>query len=293
MARVLRVSCIQYCASADIDRNLRQLEKLVTKAAADGSNLICLPEYATTYGASRGRLQLGADVEERHAGLAALRDLARQNARWILIGSIAIKRDDGLINNRSYLIDDAGSIVARYDKVHLFDVDLDGGESYRESALIKAGDKAVLVDTPFGRLGLTICYDIRFPQLYRTLAKAGAEIMFAPAAFTRKTGRDHWHTLIKARAIETGAFMVAPCQCGDVKGKLARYGHSLIVGPWGETLADGGENPGFVAADLDLEAVAAARRKIPALSHDRLIEIAVLPRDDDRNERTTSHPTAS
>ena len=293
MARALRVSCIQHCASADIDRNLRQLEKLIAKAAAADSHLICLPEYATTYGISRGRLQLGADEEERHVGLAALRDLARQKARWILIGSIAIKRDDGLINNRSYLIDEAGSIVARYNKVHLFDVDLDGGESYRESALIKAGDKAVLVDTPFGRLGLTICYDVRFPQLYRTLAKAGAEIIFAPAAFTRKTGRDHWHTLVKARAIETGAFMVAPCQCGDVKGKLARYGHSLIVGPWGETLADGGENAGLVIADLDLEDVAAARRKIPALSHDRLFEIALLPKDDDGAERTSSHPNAS
>ncbi|MGI9487132.1 MAG: carbon-nitrogen hydrolase family protein [Geminicoccaceae bacterium] len=293
MTRALRVSCIQHCASADIDRNLRQLEKLIAKAAAADSHLICLPEYATTYGISRGRLQLGADKEEHHVGLATLRDLARQKARWILIGSIAIRRDDGLINNRSYLIDDAGSIVARYDKIHLFDVDLDGGESYRESALIKAGDKAVLVDTPFGRLGLTICYDIRFPQLYRTLAKAGAEIIFAPAAFTRKTGRDHWHTLIKARAIETGAYMVAPCQCGDVKGKLARYGHSLIVGPWGAPLADGGENAGLVIADLDLEDVAAARRKIPALSHDRLFEITLLPKDDDGAERTTSHPNTS
>lgn len=293
MTQALRVSCIQHCANADIDRNLRQLEKLITKAANAGAQLICLPEYATTYGASRGRLQLGAEEEERHVGLAALRDLARQKARWILIGSIAIKRDDGLINNRSYLIDDAGSIAARYDKVHLFDVDLDGGESYRESAMIKAGDKAVLVDTALGRLGLTICYDIRFPQLYRTLAKAGAKIIFAPAAFTRTTGRDHWHTLIKARAIETGTFIVAPCQCGDVEGKLARYGHSLIVGPWGETLADGGEDAGIITADLNLEEVAAARQKIPALSHDRLFEIALLPKDDDGTERTTSHPSTS
>lgn len=293
MARALTVSCIQHCASADTDRNLRQLEKLITKAAAAGSQLICLPEYATTYAASRGRLQLGAEEEDSHIGLAALRDMARQEARWILIGSIAVKRDDGLINNRSYLIDDTGGIVARYDKVHLFDVDLDGGESYRESAMIKAGEKAVLVDAPFGRLGLTICYDIRFPQLYRTLAKAGAEIIFAPAAFTRKTGRDHWHTLVKARAIETGAYMVAPCQCGDVKGKLARYGHSLIVGPWGETLADGGEKPGLVTADLDLEKVEAARQKIPALSHDRLFEITFWPKDDDGTKHSTSHPNAS
>lgn len=292
MTRALRVSCVQYCAGADTGRNLRQLEKLIGKSAEDGAQLICLPEYATCYGASRGRLQVGAEEEERHAGLQALRDLARDHGRWLLIGSVAIKRDDGLINNRSYLIDDAGDVVAHYDKVHLFDVDLDGGESYRESAVIKAGDKAVLVETPFGRIGLTICYDIRFPQLYRTLAKAGADVIFAPAAFTRRTGRDHWHTLVRSRAIETGACLVAPCQCGDHKGKLARFGHSLIVGPWGDILADGGEDTGIITADLDLEEVAAARKKIPALSHDRLFEITLLPKGAGA-DRATSHPSAS
>ena len=292
MTRTLKVSCVQYCAGADTDRNLRQLEKLITRSVGEGADLICLPEYATCYGASRGRLQVGAEEEEQHPGLEALKDLARRNARWLLIGSVAIKRDDGSINNRSYLIDDSGKIVARYDKIHLFDVDLEGGESYRESAVIKAGDKAVLVDTPLGRLGLTVCYDIRFPQLYRTLAKAGAEAIFAPAAFTRKTGRDHWHTLVRSRAIETGAFLVAPCQCGDKRGKLARYGHSLIVGPWGEVLADGGEDMGVVTADLDLAEVAASRKKIPALDHDRLFEIALLPGDADADS-ATSHPSAS
>lgn len=293
MTRTLKVSCVQHCAGTDIDRNLRQLEKLAGKAAADGADLISLPEYATCYGASRGRLQVGAEEEDRHVGLSALRDIARQTKRWLLIGSIAIKRDDGLINNRSYLIDDVGGIVARYDKIHLFDVDLDGGESYRESAVIKAGDKAVLVETPFGRLGLTICYDIRFPQLYRTLAKAGAEVIFAPAAFTRKTGRDHWHALIRSRAIETGAYLIAPSQCGDIKGKLARYGHSLMVDPWGDVLADGGEDAGIVTAELDLERVGAARQKIPALRHDRLFEIALLPKDEDDAEGATFHPNAS
>lgn len=292
MTRAFKVSCVQYCTGANTERNLRRLETLISKARADGAKLICLPEYATSYGTRRGQLQVDAEEEGRHVGLQALRDLAKQGAHWLLIGSIAIKREDGLINNRSYLIDDAGDIVARYDKIHLFDVDLDGGESYKESALIKAGDKAVLIDTPFGRLGLTICYDLRFPQLYRTLAKAGAEVIFAPAAFTRTTGRDHWHTLVKARAIETGTYLVAPCQCGDVKGKLARYGHSLIVDPWGKILADGGKTASIVNADLDLESVTAARQKIPALRHDRLFEISVLPKDDN-DERTTSHPTAS
>ncbi|MGI9500488.1 MAG: carbon-nitrogen hydrolase family protein [Geminicoccaceae bacterium] len=293
MTRALNVSCIQYCASADTDHNLRQLERMVGNAAAAGAAMICLPEYATCYGSSRGRLVVGAEEETQHIGLRTLREIASREACWILIGSIAIKGDDGLISNRSYLLDDTGMIVARYDKVHLFDVDLDGGESYRESATIKAGDKAVLAKTPFGQFGLTICYDIRFPQLYRTLAKAGAKVIFAPAAFTRTTGRDHWHTLVRARAIETGVFLVAPCQCGDVKGKLARYGHSLIVSPWGEVLADGGEEPGIINVELDLDEVLTARQKIPALRHDRLFEIITLPDKGSDAECTTSHPNAS
>lgn len=293
MTRALRVSCVQYCANTRTERNLLKIEKLVGMAAADGAQLICLPEYATYYGASRGRLLVGAKDEERHEGLSALRDMARQHATWILIGSIGIKRDDGLVNNRSYLIDAAGDIVARYDKIHLFDVDLDGDETYRESSVIKAGDGAVLVDTPFGRLGLTICYDLRFPQLYRILAKAGAEVIFAPSAFTRKTGEDHWHTLVTARAIETGAYLVAPCQCGDNKGKLARYGHSLIVSPWGELLGDGGEDAGVITVDLDLERVAVARQKIPALGHDRLFEISLIAKDAKKDKKTGHVPTRS
>ncbi|MEM7042706.1 MAG: carbon-nitrogen hydrolase family protein [Pseudomonadota bacterium] len=293
MTRALRISCIQNCANSDLDRNLRQLEKLIGQAAADRAEMICLPEYTTCYGASRGKLVVGADDEGRHPALQALRNMAKQKSVWLLIGSLAIRREGDLIYNRSYLIDAKGSVVASYDKIHLFDVDLGGGESYRESAVIKAGDKAVLAQTPFGRVGLTICYDIRFPQLYRTLAKAGADVIFAPAAFTRKTGRDHWHTLVTARAIETGAYLVAPCQCGDLKGKLQRYGHSLIVSPWGEILADGGEKPGVVTADLDLDMVASARRKIPALRHDRLFEITVLPGDGGEAEPTSSQPSAS
>ena len=292
MTRTPKISCIQYCAGTDTDRNLQQIETLIAEAAISGAHIVCLPEYAACYGASRGRLMVGAEEEERHVGLGALREMAKQRSCWMLIGSTAIKRDDGMINNRSYLIDDAGNIIARYDKIHLFDVDLDGGESYRESAVIKAGDKAILVDTPFGKLGLTICYDVRFPQLYRALAKSGAEIIFAPAAFTRKTGRDHWHDLVAARAIETGAYVVAPCQCGDVKGKLARYGHSLIVGPWGEVLADGGDDTGIITADIDLEQVAVARRRIPALDHDRLFEVALVSTSHDA-EHASSHPSAS
>ena len=293
MSRNFCIGCLQYSAGVDTARNLRRIEALLDESVSAGAQLICLPEYATCYGVRRGKLFVGAEEEHEHTGLLALRDMAREKAVWILIGSVAVKRDDGLINNRSYLIDDAGTIVARYDKVHLFDVDLEGGETYRESDLIRPGDQAVLIETPFGRLGLTICYDIRFPQLYRTLAKAGANILFAPAAFTRKTGEAHWHTLVAARAIEAGAYLVAPCQCGDQKGKLKRYGHSLVVGPWGEILADGGEAPGVITAEINLDNVALARRSIPALQHDRLFEITVLSRQDGDVEQTKRTPTSS
>ncbi len=293
MAKTLNIGCLQYCAGVDTDRNLRRIEALLDEAVAGGAQLVCLPEYATCYGTRRGKLFVGAEEEDEHTGLLALRDMARQQSVWMLIGSIAVKRNDGLINNRSFLIDDVGNIVARYDKVHLFDVDLEGGESYRESDLIRPGEQAVLIDTPFGRLGLTICYDLRFPQLYRTLAKAGANILFAPAAFTHKTGQAHWHTLVTARAIETSAYLVAPCQCGDQKGKLKRYGHSLIVGPWGEILADGGEDAGVITTEIHLDEVAAARCSIPALQHDRLFEITVLSRQDNDVEETKQTPTSS
>lgn len=293
MAKTFKVGCLQYSATTNTADTLRAIERLLPKAVGKGAKLICLPEYATCYGIRRGKLALGAEEEEAHTGLLALKDMAAEHGVWMLIGSVAVKRDDGLINNRSYLIDDAGNIAARYDKVHLFDVDLAGGESYRESDVIKPGDQAVLIDTPFGRLGLTICYDIRFPQLYRTLAKAGADILFAPAAFTRKTGQAHWHTLVTSRAIETGSYLVAPCQCGEQNGKLKRYGHSLIVGPWGEILADGGEDKGVIIADINLEKVAEARESIPALQHDRLFEISVLPREDSSAEETRLSPTSS
>ena len=293
MADALRVSCIQHCAGVDTEKNLDVLDSMIGQSADEGARLICLPEYAACYGMSDGRMQVGAEPEAHHPGLAGLRDMAKHYESWLLIGSIGIRRDDGLINNRSYLIDDKGKIQARYDKIHLFDVNLDGGESYRESASISPGDRAVLVDTPFGRVGLTICYDLRFPQLYRTLAKAGADIITIPAAFTRTTGRAHWHTMVKSRAIETGAFVIAPCQCGDVDGRLARYGHSLIVGPWGEVLADGGEEAGTVSADLDLRHVEAARQKIPALTHDRLVEINLVTANGGDVDQSTSHPNAS
>jgi predicted amidohydrolase len=172
------------------------------------------------------------------------------------------------------LVDPEGEVRARYDKIHLFDVDLAGGESYRESAVVAPGQEAVVAGTPFGGVGLSVCYDLRFPQLYRALAKAGASVLLVPAAFTRTTGRAHWHVLLRARAIENGCFVVAASQCGEApNGRLARYGHSLVVGPWGEVLADAGERPGHVLAKLDLGRVKEARSMIPALRHDRPFDV--------------------
>jgi predicted amidohydrolase len=200
--------------------------------------------------------------------------MAREHAVWLAIGTLGVRAPDGRIWNRSYLVDPNGAIRARYDKIYLFDVDLAGGETYRESATIAPGEQAVVAETPFGGVGLSICYDLRFPQLYRALAKADARILMVPAAFTRTTGRAHWHVLLRARAIETGCFVLAASQCGEAPdGRLARYGHSLIVSPWGEVLADAGAEPGFVTASLDLGEVDAARRAIPALRHDRIFTL--------------------
>ena len=201
--------------------------------------------------------------------MARFSALARELDAWILLGSIAVTTDDGRLANRSVMFDPSGAVVARYDKVHLFDVDLAGGESYRESATIAPGERAVLADLPWGKLGLTICYDLRFPQLYRALAQAGADFLSVPAAFTKTTGEAHWHILLRARAIESGCFVLAPCQTGAHAGGGACYGHSLVVDPWGRVIADGGEETGIVTAEIDPAEVAKARAMIPALQHDR------------------------
>jgi predicted amidohydrolase len=269
-----RVACVQHCAGLDVAANLATLARLIEQAVGCGAELVCLPEYCAAYGMTNGRLAVGARAEVEHEALATLGEQARRHRCWLLVGSIGVLADDGRILNRSYLLASDGAIRARYDKIHLFDVDLARRESYRESSTIRPGESAPVVATPFGRLGLTICYDLRFPQLYRALAKAGADVLFVPAAFTRTTGQAHWHVLLRARAIETGAFVAAPSQCGEAPdGKLARYGHSLIVDPWGEVLADGGEDEGVIIAELDLARVAEARRMIPALRHDRVFEV--------------------
>lgn len=274
MSERITVACIQNCATPDLAANIAETAAMTREAAAKGARFICLPEYFSALDVENGRLKIPSFPEDRHPALPAFRALADELDAWLLLGSLPIDAgsDDaggGKALNRGYLLDADGRIAARYDKVHLFDVDLAGGESYRESATIAPGCEAVTAALPWTTLGLSICYDLRFPQLYRALAQAGAEILAVPAAFTKTTGEAHWHILNRARAIENGAFVVAPCQCGVHAGGAATYGHSLIVDPWGEVLADGGEETGFVMAELDLEQVTRARHMIPAWQDNR------------------------
>ena len=269
MTATFTAACVQNEGLADMAASIAAATELVRAARADGAELICLPEYFACYKAAESEVVVGPHAEPAHPALAHFRSLAEELGAWLLLGSLAITAGPGKIFNRSYLLTARGAIAARYDKIFLFDVDLASGESYRESALIEPGGRATLAPLPWVTLGLSICYDLRFPQLYRALAQAGAEVLTVPAAFTKTTGEVHWHLLLRARAIETGCYVIAPCQCGDHGGGRATYGHSLIVDPWGRVLADGGEGPGFVTAGIDPAEVAKARRMIPSLDHDR------------------------
>ena len=269
MPQPFTAACIQNSAGPEIGPSMAEATELVRAAHGAGAELICLPEYFSCLKASDDQFVVGALAEAEHPALPHYRALAKGLGVWLLLGSLAIKADADRVFNRSYMIDSKGGIAARYDKIHMFDVDLADGESYRESAYIEPGNEAVLAPTPWGPLGLTVCYDLRFPQLYRALAQAGASYLAVPAAFTKTTGEAHWHLLLRARAIETGCYVFAPCQCGTHGGGRPTYGHSLIVDPWGRVLADGGEDAGFIIAEIDPAEVAKARAMIPSLEHDR------------------------
>ena len=269
MTRKIRIGCVQSRPLATFDEAIEEARRLAGDAVAAGAELVCLPEYCGGLKSEGGLFAPPTAPEARHPVLDALRGFASDAGVWMLIGSIAVDGPGDRLINRGYVVDGRGDIRARYDKIFLFDVDLSPTQRYRESAVVAPGERAVLVDTPWGRLGLTICYDLRFPQLYRSLAQAGAEILAVPAAFTKVTGEAHWHVLNRARAIENGAVVVAPCAVGEVPGGGAAYGHSLIVSPWGEVLADGGDSVGYVVATVDVESVASARGRIPSLEHDR------------------------
>ena len=247
-------------------------------AAGAGAGFVLTPEVTNCLSSDRAQQRAVLRHEEEDPTLAALREDAARLKLWLLIGSLALKTDDedGRFANRSFLIGPDGGIVARYDKINMFDVDVSETEKYRESAGYRPGTRAVIAPTPFGTLGLSICYDVRFPQLYRRLSQAGAQILTVPAAFNDTTGKAHWQSLLRARAIENGAYILAPAQTGTHAAHEGRprrtWGHSMVVAPWGEVVADGGTDPGITYAEIDLAAVERARRRIPSLMHDRPFE---------------------
>jgi predicted amidohydrolase len=267
--RTFKVALVQMTSDREVEPNIETASRMIREARGAGAELILTPENTSMIEPHRKLILEKAKEESDHPAIPAFRALAAETGAWLLIGSLTIKLDEVSCANRCYLFSPAGEIVARYDKIHMFDVDLADGESYRESASFRSGNRAVIADLPFGRLGLTICYDLRFPYLYRALAQAGASFLSVPAAFTVPTGRAHWHVLLRARAIETGCFVLAPAQCGTHAEGRRTYGHSLVVSPWGEVLADGGEEPGLVLAEIDPAKVEEARRMVPALTHDR------------------------
>lgn len=271
----MRVALLQLNASDDPAKNTHDIAKMMRDAAEQGAAFVLTPEVSNCLSASRAHQQSVLQPEEEDETLATLRSEAAALGVWLLIGSLALKTDDadGRFANRCFLIDPQGDIAARYDKIHMFDVDVTPEETYRESAGYRPGTAAVLARTPFAKIGMTICFDVRFPALYQALGDAGADILTVPAAFSPVTGAAHWHTLLCARAIETGCFVLAPAQTGmhpAAQGKQRRtFGHSLVVTPWGEVLLDAGEEPGVYVADIDLALIAEVRGKVPSMQNKR------------------------
>ena len=276
MVQTFTVACVQTTAGPDVKTNIINASALVHEAHKSGATLIVLPEMTNIIDMDRSAMaeKLSAEVDD--ISLVAFCTLAVELKVWLLLGSLGLKHETALnaegkpkFANRSFLIGDDGVVRNRCTKIHLFDVDLGAGETYQESKSYEPGNETVVADTPWGKLGMTICYDIRFPHLYRKLAQAGAKFLSIPAAFARPSGKAHWHVLMRARAIENGCYVFAAAQCGEHGGGRSTYGHSLIVDPWGEILADGGTEIGFVLAEIDTSLVDKVRQKIPSLTHDR------------------------
>lgn len=271
----MRAALLQLNSSDDPAENLRIVADLVVEAKQQGADFVLTPEVTNCVSVSRARQNDVLNLPQDDPTLAGLREAAVRNAVWLLIGSLAVKTSDpdGRFANRCFFIDPSGEIRAEYDKIHMFDVDIDEKETYRESAGYRPGHKAVTADTPFGKLGLSICYDMRFPALYQALARDGAQILTVPAAFSPVTGAAHWHSLLRARAIETGCFVFAPAQTGTHKSATEKtrstYGHSLVVSPWGEIILDAGTEPGVYPFDFEPESVDYARTRVPALKNAR------------------------
>jgi predicted amidohydrolase len=268
-------ACIQTNSTPDLADNLEHIRPMIREARDRGAAFIALPENVNLIGAQRDKLFAQSPREEAHPAVAFFAAEARKTGAWILAGSVPVATDGDRLANRSLMFNPKGEIVARYDKIHMFDAALSETEVYQESNNYRPGNCAVTAETPWGKIGMTICYDLRFPQLHRALAKAGASIITIPAAFVATTGRLHWHVLTRARAIETGCFVIAPGQCGMHNEKRLSYGHSVIIAPSGEILAEAGEYPTVITAEIDLAEVAEARRKLPNLQHDCEFEFPV------------------
>lgn len=268
-----RIAIAQITAGIDPAANAGHLHQAVAQAAADGAAMLFTPEMSGIVDRNSARLRDNARGEDDDIVLAAMRSAAHEHRIWIALGSLAIRdaRAGDRLVNRSFVIDDEGAVRARYDKIHLFDVEAAEGEIYRESANFAPGGEATVVETPLGPLGLSICYDVRFPRLYDALTMAGAHVIAVPAAFTRPTGRAHWHMLLRARAVESAAYVVAAAQTGEHEDGRATFGHSLVIDPWGEVLLDMGEAPGTATVDIDLSRVDEIRRRIPVIAHRREI----------------------
>lgn len=269
-----KAACVQLRSGVDRARNIADASALIEEAAGRGAHFIVTPEMTNAVDRNAARLSVSLPVGEDIEEVTAFSGLAADQGVWLLIGSMAIKREDGRLANRSFLFGPDGAIAARYDKIHMFDVDLDNGESWKESNIYEPGDKAIVVETPLAVLGLSVCYDLRFPHLYRAMARAGAGVLCVPAAFTRQTGRAHWKTLLTARAIECGAFVVAAAQGGVHEDGRETFGHSLIISPWGDILAEArGDEPGVIIAEIDLDRVRKARRQIPSLALETPVKV--------------------
>jgi len=266
----VKVACVQMNSGPDIEDNLLQAGKMIEQAALEGAEFVLTPENTDFMRATDQETLSTALSDDEHPGIPFFSELARKNKIWILVGSMKIKVSDNKVVNRSFLFRPTGQLMASYDKIHLFDVSLQNGENYSESDSVQPGNKAVVASTPWRKLGLSICYDVRFPSLYRMMAQHGAEMMAVPAAFTEFTGKAHWETLLRARAIETGSYVLAPAQGGVHEGGRRTYGHSMIIDPWGTVLtAKEDDTPGIITRKLDFLNVTKARHSLPSLKHDR------------------------
>ncbi|MCW5604450.1 MAG: carbon-nitrogen hydrolase family protein [Burkholderiales bacterium] len=269
MSTAFRAACLQLNSGNDMQANLAAVREMTREAAGSGAQFVLTPEYALMMdGSGRVMRERALDADGAPA-LAELQALARETEVWFLAGSLTLHTEDGRMANRSFLLSPEGEVTATYDKIHMFDATLPDGKVIRESSAYRPGDRAVMADLPWGRLGMTVCYDLRFPGLFRALAQAGARFITVPASFQRQTGVAHWHALLKARAVENGCFILAPAMCGDHSGNRQSYGHSLILDPWGEILAEGGETPGIIQAEINPARVARVRGMLPSLEHDR------------------------